>query len=118
MWAGEEKSLVVACFIIEIKEEFQRQSPGKGIFSQVRAVAFLVLMQRFRVETWQGGGRKGEISVSGIGCSQYLEWIIGPATNTDIGPFEEKLDQGTGCWNFDRRDSSAFCYGSGKRLGQ
>ena len=56
--------------IIEIKEEFQRQSPGKGIFSQVRAVAFLVLMQRFRVETWQGGGRKGEISVSGIGCSQ------------------------------------------------
>ena len=23
MWAGEEKSLVVACFIIEIKEEFQ-----------------------------------------------------------------------------------------------
>ena len=32
---------------------------------------------------------KGEISVSGIGCSQYLEWIIGPATDTDIGPFEE-----------------------------
>ena len=31
---------------------------------------------------------------------------------------DDKLDQGTGCWNFDRRDSSAFCYGSGKRLGQ
>ena len=92
MWAGEEKSLVVACFIIEIKEEFQRQSPGKGIFSQVRAVAFLVLMQRFRVETWQGGGRKGEISVSGIGCSQYLEWIIGPATDTDMVPSKKQSE--------------------------
>ena len=58
LWAGEEKSLVVACFIIEIKEEFQRQSPGKGIFSQVRAVAFLVLMQRFRVETGKEVGVK------------------------------------------------------------
>lgn len=48
--ASEEKSLVVAGFIVEIEEEFQRQSSGKGIFPQVCAVAFLVFMQWFRIE--------------------------------------------------------------------
>ena len=89
MRAGEEKGLVVSGFVVEIEEEFQRQSAGKGIFSQVCAVAFPVFIQRLRVESGQRGGRKGEISVFGIGGSQYLERVVGPAANADFGPFEE-----------------------------
>ena len=42
MRTGEEKSLFVTCFIIEIEEEFERQPSGEWIFAQVCAVAFFV----------------------------------------------------------------------------
>ena len=73
-------------------------------------------------------GSKGRKSGEGLLAGGFLN--LGPDKNMSKQPFlggteyersetlDEKLDQGTGCWNFDRRDSSAFCYGSGKRMGQ
>ena len=50
---GEKESLFVSRLIIEVQEKAQGQSSLERIFPEVDAVAFLVFLQRIRIEARQ-----------------------------------------------------------------